>query len=166
MYDKEPKKKNDEIFQEIYSDNDINEDDKNTNFPNRKENRNNTVDPRKIEGNNGHPLDEYHNKYNFEQAYKRKQRRVMTTVGRRMDRFKDFELEEDSNKAVSRIKFKKAKIRKFKSHRYELEPEPPYPKRKNGTAALSKHRSKKFKTFLFYHFSFFSSFILIELSVF
>ena len=157
-------KKNDEIFQEIYSDNDINEDaqrnekkendyDKNTNFPTRKENRNNTIDPRKIEGNDGQPLDKYHNKYNFEQAYKRKQRRVMTTVGRRMDRFKDFELEEDSNKAVSRIKFKKAKIRKFKSHRYELdptydryelEPEPPYPKRKNGTAALSKHRSKKF----------------------
>ena len=155
MYKKEPKKINGEIFQEIYSDNDINEVnqinekkendyDNNTNLTTRREKRDNTIDGRKIGLNDGHSLDKYYNKYNFEQNYKRKQRRVMTGIERRLDRFKYFELEEDnSNKAAARIIFKKAKIKKFKSNRYELGPESNYPRSKIGTASLSKRRSRK-----------------------
>ena len=153
IYDKGSKKNNNEIFQEIYSDNDINEVNqnneknendysKNNNFV-RKENRFNTIDAR-TKGQNGViTLDKYYNKYNFDNFYKRNNKRLYTIRGRRLDEFKDFLLEEDSYKAASRIKFKKAKIRKFKSHRYETEKEPTYTRKKNGSSSLNKRRSNK-----------------------
>ena len=120
LYNKENTKNIKDIFKSIHHDvTEIdNFGDDNNKFK-RKDKRVYTVEVRKINENNKNqnPLNNYGYEENIEQTFKRTDKRGYTTEGKRMVGFHDFTAFEDNFKRGGIIRYKKAKIKKFKSHK-------------------------------------------------
>ena len=143
-YEKEKKNSDKDIFKGILSDSDNNDDNqkKKQDKYKRKEKRVFTVEIRKKNEKDENPLNNFDNEDKIDKDFRRKEKRVHTIEGR-MVGFQVFTLLEDNFKGINRLKYKKAKIKKFKSHKGDLEP---YYTRKKKENVFERLSSKKEQT--------------------
>ena len=159
LYDKESRKSdNDTNKNNIYSDSDYNNDNKDNDNKKkfkRKEKRVNTVDIRNInKGRN--TLNNYYEEENIDNIdninkgdFKRKEKRGLTIEGRLLVGNHDFTTMEDNYKGKGRVKYKKAKIRKFKSVRDDDNYESQTYNRRKKDNLYRRSSDKKNQTFQF-----------------
>ena len=137
-YDREGKKYNNKLFINSDSENNDNKEieNNNNNFK-RKDKRVLTTEARNINKVNKNQLNNY---YKNENEFIRKAKRGHTIEGMNLIGEHDFSTLEDNYKGI--IRYKKAKIKKFKSNRDNLELEAfPYTRRKKGSIyERAKHK--------------------------
>ena len=142
-YDKEKRNSHTNIFKGFQSDSDDNNEKMKKDFK-RKNKRIYTIDVRKNNSNKKHPLDYFYFGDNKDKDFKRKERRGHTVDVRRMVGYHDFNKLEDNLKKVGKLKYKKARIKKFKLNKDDFEPYYTRRKKQNIFERLSAQNNHNF----------------------